>query len=107
MYRVHCIGPRGITLSLTYVVRTNFNLTYASRYDTPFTMRWVLGQISNFEYLMAVNFAVGRTMSDSLYHPCKLLNRVALLSLLKGRQSFNSHNSFLRPFTTLSTTLGY
>jgi hypothetical protein len=35
----------------------------------PMTLRWVNGTVSNFEYLMAINHAAGRTMMDPLYHP--------------------------------------
>ena len=38
-------------------------------YNEPMTMRWVNGMVSNFEYLMAINHAAGRTMMDPLYHP--------------------------------------
>lgn len=38
-------------------------------YYTPITIQWLSGKMSNFEYLMAVNFGAGRTMIDPLYHP--------------------------------------
>ena len=38
-------------------------------YYEPLTVQWVSGKLSNFEYLMAINQAVGRTMLDPLYHP--------------------------------------
>lgn len=38
-------------------------------YYEPLTIRWVKGKVSNFEYLMAINHAAGRTMMDPLYHP--------------------------------------
>lgn len=38
-------------------------------YYTPLTIQWISGKVSNFEYLMAVNFGAGRTMMDPLYHP--------------------------------------
>lgn len=37
--------------------------------NTTTTSRWCLGKISTFEYLMAINHAVGRTLTDHLYHP--------------------------------------
>lgn len=37
--------------------------------DVPLTTKWLDGKISNFEYLMAINLAAGRTMVDPLYHP--------------------------------------
>jgi hypothetical protein len=37
--------------------------------DVPLTTRWLDGKLSNFEYLMAINHAAGRTMIDPLYHP--------------------------------------
>ncbi|KAK1940639.1 putative inactive serine/threonine-protein kinase lvsG [Phytophthora citrophthora] len=33
------------------------------------TERWCTGDISNFEYLMALNTAAGRRMEDGLFHP--------------------------------------
>jgi hypothetical protein len=39
------------------------------RYDTPITLRWVKGQISNFQYLMEINAAAGRSMIDATFHP--------------------------------------
>ena len=39
------------------------------RYDTPITKRWINGQMSNFEYLMAINAAAGRSMIDATFHP--------------------------------------
>jgi hypothetical protein len=38
-------------------------------YYEPITVQWANGKISNFEYLMAVNSAGGRSMVDPLYHP--------------------------------------
>lgn len=38
-------------------------------HDVPLTVQWVTGRISNFEYLMALNYAAGRSMVDPLYHP--------------------------------------
>ena len=38
-------------------------------YYEPLTIQWVSGKISNFEYLMAINYGAGRTMMDPLYHP--------------------------------------
>jgi hypothetical protein len=35
----------------------------------PITVRWVKGKISNFEYLMTINYAAGRSLEDPLYHP--------------------------------------
>ena len=35
----------------------------------PLTHQWITGKLSNFEYLMAINYAAGRTMMDPLYHP--------------------------------------
>lgn len=38
-------------------------------YYEPLTVQWVSGKISNFQYLMAINYAAGRSMADPLYHP--------------------------------------
>lgn len=38
-------------------------------YDVPLTMQWINGKISNFDYVMAINHAAGRSMMDPLYHP--------------------------------------
>jgi hypothetical protein len=38
-------------------------------YYEPLSIQWISGKISNFEYLMAINSAAGRTMIDPLYHP--------------------------------------
>jgi serine/threonine protein kinase len=38
-------------------------------YYEPITVQWSKGKITNFEYLMCVNFAAGRFMADPLYHP--------------------------------------
>jgi hypothetical protein len=38
-------------------------------YYEPLTIQWISGKISNFEYLMVINYAAGRTMIDPLYHP--------------------------------------
>lgn len=35
----------------------------------PVTVQWVKGKLSNFEYLMIVNYAAGRRLEDPLYHP--------------------------------------
>jgi hypothetical protein len=37
-------------------------------YETS-TYQWVHGKISNFEYLMKINDAAGRSMGNNLYHP--------------------------------------
>ncbi len=38
-------------------------------YYQPLTIQWIAGKLTNFEYLMAINYAAGRTMIDPLYHP--------------------------------------
>ena len=37
----------------------------------PLTERWVAGDVSNFEYLMALNAAAGRAMTDVTCHPVR------------------------------------
>jgi hypothetical protein len=38
-------------------------------YDVPLTVQWIEGKISNFEYIMAINAAAGRQLSDVQHHP--------------------------------------
>ena len=38
-------------------------------YDCTITSQWMSRKISNFEYLMIINYAAGRSMLDPLYHP--------------------------------------
>ncbi|RYH21171.1 hypothetical protein EON65_21320 [archaeon] len=38
-------------------------------YYEPISIQWIAGKVSNLEYLMAINYAAGRTMVDPLYHP--------------------------------------
>eukprot|EP00981_Chlorochromonas_danica_P005524 scaffold1127_cov186-Ochromonas_danica.AAC.4 len=38
-------------------------------YYEPLTIQWISGKITNLDYLMAINYAAGRTMVDPLYHP--------------------------------------
>lgn len=38
-------------------------------YRLPLVTKWLRGIISNFEYLMAINHAAGRSMNCSMYHP--------------------------------------
>lgn len=38
-------------------------------YYVPLTVQWTTRKISNFEYLLALNYAAGRSMIDPLYHP--------------------------------------
>jgi hypothetical protein len=38
-------------------------------YRIPLVTKWLRGMISNFEYLMAINHAAGRSMNCSMYHP--------------------------------------
>ena len=45
------------------------NIERPPGYRDTLTARWVRGQVSNMDYLMAVNAAAGRSMIDSLYHP--------------------------------------
>lgn len=50
--------------------------SYSTRYvdkppshDIPMTLRWIEGKVSNFEYIMAINYAAGRRLSDVQHHP--------------------------------------
>lgn len=38
-------------------------------YYSPLTTQWISRKISNFEYLISINYAAGRSMLDPLYHP--------------------------------------
>ena len=50
------------------LTRTNY-VDKPPGYDIPITLRWIEGKISNFEYIMAINVAAGRQLSDVLHHP--------------------------------------
>jgi hypothetical protein len=54
---------------------SNLYYSYGARYvdkppsyDVPITLRWIEGKISNFEYIMAINYAAGRSLSDVQHH---------------------------------------
>jgi hypothetical protein len=57
---------------ITAVSHVSANLPSIPRpidYYEPLSIQWISGKISNFEYLMVINYAAGRTMIDPLYHP--------------------------------------
>ncbi len=49
--------------------------------QAPLTERWVAGEVSNFQYLMALNAAAGRTLTDATCHPVRAHARARLLLL--------------------------
>ena len=59
--RLNCLRRR-ILLGETFVDRP-------LDFYEPLTLKWVTGKMSNFEYLLAINHAAGRSMADPLYHP--------------------------------------
>lgn len=67
-------GSGGDTLPMLSL--TTMYYSYGTRYvdkppgyDVPITLRWIEGKISNFEYIMAINYAAGRRLSDVQHHP--------------------------------------
>lgn len=48
---------------------SNISVDRHPDYYEPVTMQWSKGKLGNFEYLMIINAAAGRSMVDPLYHP--------------------------------------
>ena len=49
--------------------KVRFPLFRPPGYKKPLTLRWIDNEISNFEYLMAINLAAGRSLDSMSYHP--------------------------------------
>ncbi len=48
---------------------SNISVDRHPDYYEPVTIQWSKGKLGNFEYLMIINAAAGRSMVDPLYHP--------------------------------------